>query len=148
MTPIICGAIDVAIVNEVGSNACIEVFSNQIIVNCSDLSLKDEIFSFRAYPHMVDYASSDSIGSLININFDICKVTDTIIPVIDNVSYTIGDAPIAIVFEEFQSEEAAICCYQWTYQAFLDDLSPLPDEYFTFDSNSRILEISSTSGTP
>ena len=64
---------------------------------------------------MVDYASSDSIGSLININFDICKVTDTITPVIENVSFTIGDAPIAIVFEEFSSKEAAICSYEWTY---------------------------------
>ena len=65
---------------------------------------------------MADYVSSeDSDGSLITITFDICRVTDTILPSIENVSYTIGDTATIIVFEEFQSQEADICSYQWTY---------------------------------
>ena len=51
---------------------------------------------------MVDYVSSeDSTGSLIAITFDICRVTDAILPSIENVSYTIGDTAMIIVFEEF-----------------------------------------------
>ena len=51
---------------------------------------------------MADYVSSeDSTGSLITITFDICRVTDAILPSIENVSYTIGDTVTIIVFEEF-----------------------------------------------
>ena len=67
-------------------------------------------------------------------------------PSIDDIEYEYNADAVEVLFDEFESPEALVCNYVWSYTAMLADGSDLPDDLITFDASALAFEISAASG--